>query len=182
MTLRGIVAFQVCINVLEHAKSIFSADKPSTQSKPKKSKKRKRKTSQDASDGKNKEDSAKWPRTQDENKTKIKPNNDLILVTKLGRPVRREGPKWDPERLTTETLFILGSRANKALGFGQTRGRLYMKHPELFKYVCFRARDVSRHFSSWLLSVLPTDTPVIRKTRSGLPRITSWPAPAGRHT
>ena len=31
-------------------------------------------------------------------------------------------------------MFILGSRANKALGFGQTRGRLYIKHPELFKY------------------------------------------------
>ena len=45
----------------------------------------------------------------------------------------REGPKWDPGRLTEETLFILGSRANKALGYGQTRGRLYIKHPELFK-------------------------------------------------
>ena len=48
--------------------------------------------------------------------------------------MRREGPKWDPGRLTEETLFILGSRANKALGYGQTRGRLYIKHPELFKY------------------------------------------------
>lgn len=25
-------------------------------------------------------------------------------------------------------------RANKVLGFGQTRGRLYTKHPELLKY------------------------------------------------
>lgn len=25
-------------------------------------------------------------------------------------------------------------RANKALGFGLTRGRLYIKHPELFRY------------------------------------------------
>jgi deoxynucleotidyltransferase terminal-interacting protein 1 len=50
------------------------------------------------------------------------------------RPVRREGGKWEAGRLGTETLFILGSRANKALGFGQTRGRLYIKHPELFKY------------------------------------------------
>jgi len=63
-----------------------------------------------------------------------RPNTDLILVNKAGRPVRREGPKWEPERLNTDTLFILGSRANKALGFGQTRGRLYIKHPELFKY------------------------------------------------
>ena len=63
-----------------------------------------------------------------------KPYTDVILVTKSGRPVRREGPKWDPGRLTEDTLFILGSRANKALGYGQTRGRLYIKHPELFKY------------------------------------------------
>ena len=54
-----------------------------------------------------------------------------ILYTVL---YRREGPKWEPERLEQDTLFILGSRANKALGFGQTRGRLYIKHPELFKY------------------------------------------------
>ena len=54
-------------------------------------------------------------------------------MSKSGRPVRRDGPKWDPGRLTEETLFILGSRANKALGYGQTRGRLYIKHPELFK-------------------------------------------------
>ena len=59
---------------------------------------------------------------------------DLILVTKQGKPVRREGLDWDPGRLNADTLFILGSKANKALGLGQTRGRLYMKHPELFKY------------------------------------------------
>lgn len=63
-----------------------------------------------------------------------RPNTDLILVNKAGRPVRREGAKWQPDRLSANTLFILGSRANKALGFGQTRGRLYIKHPELFKY------------------------------------------------
>ncbi|XP_073165880.1 deoxynucleotidyltransferase terminal-interacting protein 1 isoform X2 [Lepidochelys kempii] len=49
-------------------------------------------------------------------------------------PVRREGPKWDPARLTESTTFVLGSRANKALGMGGTRGRLYIKHPHLFKY------------------------------------------------
>lgn len=47
---------------------------------------------------------------------------------------KREGPKFEPERLTEETLFVMGSKANKAMGFGATRGRLYMKHPELFKY------------------------------------------------
>ncbi|ESO96285.1 hypothetical protein LOTGIDRAFT_144108, partial [Lottia gigantea] len=48
--------------------------------------------------------------------------------------VRREGPKWDPERLALDTLFVMGARANKALGLGNTRGRLYIKHPDVFKY------------------------------------------------
>lgn len=47
---------------------------------------------------------------------------------------RREGPKWDPSRLTTDTFFIMGAKANKALGLGATRGRLYIKHPDVFKY------------------------------------------------
>ena len=42
-----------------------------------------------------------------------RPNTDLILVNKSGRPVRREGPKWEADRLEKDTLFILGSRANK---------------------------------------------------------------------
>lgn len=49
-------------------------------------------------------------------------------------PVRRDGPKWDPARLKETTKLVLGSRANKALGMGGTRGRIYIKHPELFKY------------------------------------------------
>ncbi|NXL86284.1 TDIF1 protein, partial [Alectura lathami] len=51
--------------------------------------------------------------------------------SELGTP---EGRKWDPSRLTETTTFVLGSRANKALGMGGTRGRLYIKHPHLFKY------------------------------------------------
>ena len=46
-----------------------------------------------------------------------RPNTDLILVNKAGRPVRRQGPKWEPDRLSPDTLFILGSRANKELVF-----------------------------------------------------------------
>ncbi|KAM9296957.1 deoxynucleotidyltransferase terminal-interacting protein 1 [Gastrophryne carolinensis] len=48
--------------------------------------------------------------------------------------IRREGPKWDPARLSEKTTFVLGSRANRALGMEGTRGRIYIKHPELFKY------------------------------------------------
>ncbi|XP_054168020.1 deoxynucleotidyltransferase terminal-interacting protein 1-like [Oppia nitens] len=49
--------------------------------------------------------------------------------------VVRDSKKWDPNRLSTETLFVLGSKANKALGFGSTRGRLYTKHADLFRYI-----------------------------------------------
>ncbi|PNF42913.1 hypothetical protein B7P43_G12324 [Cryptotermes secundus] len=51
-----------------------------------------------------------------------------------GESIRRDGPKWDPARIGKETVFVMGARANKVLGFGQTRGRLYIKHPGLFKY------------------------------------------------
>ncbi|XP_073165881.1 deoxynucleotidyltransferase terminal-interacting protein 1 isoform X3 [Lepidochelys kempii] len=57
-------------------------------------------------------------------------------------PVRREGPKWDPARLTESTTFVLGSRANKALGMGGTRGRLYIKHPHLFKAYLLIEEDI----------------------------------------
>eukprot|EP00057_Strongylocentrotus_purpuratus_P032920 XP_789382.1 PREDICTED: deoxynucleotidyltransferase terminal-interacting protein 1 [Strongylocentrotus purpuratus] len=49
-------------------------------------------------------------------------------------PVKKEGPKWDPSRLVHGSRFVMGAKANKALGLGATRGRLYIKHPELFKY------------------------------------------------
>ncbi|XP_029006792.1 deoxynucleotidyltransferase terminal-interacting protein 1 [Betta splendens] len=49
-------------------------------------------------------------------------------------PIKREGPKWDPCRLNDSSTFVLGSRANKALGMGGTRGRIYIKHADLFKY------------------------------------------------
>ncbi|KAK6479534.1 deoxynucleotidyltransferase terminal-interacting protein 1-like [Huso huso] len=53
---------------------------------------------------------------------------------KVAEVIKREGPKWDPARLKESTTFVLGSRANKALGMGGTRGRIYIKHADLFKY------------------------------------------------
>ncbi|XP_036387446.1 deoxynucleotidyltransferase terminal-interacting protein 1 [Megalops cyprinoides] len=53
---------------------------------------------------------------------------------KTSEPVKREGPKWEPSRLSEKSTFVLGSRANKALGMGGTRGRIYIKHADLFKY------------------------------------------------
>ncbi|XP_017775275.1 PREDICTED: deoxynucleotidyltransferase terminal-interacting protein 1 [Nicrophorus vespilloides] len=52
----------------------------------------------------------------------------------LRLPSKRESPKWDADRITSSTLFMMGSKANKVLGFGPTRGRLYARHPELFRY------------------------------------------------
>ncbi|RWS21821.1 deoxynucleotidyltransferase terminal-interacting protein 1-like protein [Leptotrombidium deliense] len=57
------------------------------------------------------------------------------VYSKTNESMRREGPQWDPNRLTSETRFVLGSKANKALGFGATRGRLYTKHATLFRYI-----------------------------------------------
>jgi deoxynucleotidyltransferase terminal-interacting protein 1 len=126
-----------CISALENAKVLFSEEKTRTSGKngvaTKKAKKGKRKPTTTAA--------AAVATTSDKlvgKKRKVegkiaRPNTDLILVTKAGRPVRREGPKWEPGRLSPDSVFTLGSRANKALGFGQTRGRLYIKHPELFK-------------------------------------------------
>lgn len=63
-----------------------------------------------------------------------KPRN-FSLESQLHRlPSKREGPKWDPDRITNKTLFIMGAKANKVLGYGQTRGRLYVRHPELLRY------------------------------------------------
>uniref|UniRef100_A0A8D0H021 Deoxynucleotidyltransferase terminal interacting protein 1 n=1 Tax=Sphenodon punctatus TaxID=8508 RepID=A0A8D0H021_SPHPU len=66
----------------------------------------------------------------------------LFSLQRKGRPPGHtltndrgaSGMTWDPSRLTESTTFVLGSRANKALGMGGTRGRLYIKHPHLFKY------------------------------------------------
>lgn len=61
--------------------------------------------------------------------------NRLHFKGNSGFDIRREGPRWESNRLTTETKFVLGSKANKALGFGATRGRLYTKHADLFRYI-----------------------------------------------
>lgn len=59
--------------------------------------------------------------------------SDLPLVTPDGKPVRREGPKWDAKRINHETQFILGTRACRLLGY-KRGSRLYTSHTSLFKY------------------------------------------------
>ncbi|XP_074502919.1 deoxynucleotidyltransferase terminal-interacting protein 1-like isoform X1 [Sebastes fasciatus] len=63
-----------------------------------------------------------------------RPHTFSTQVKPKAEPIKREGPKWDPARLNESSTFVLGSRANKALGMGGTRGRIYIKHADLFKY------------------------------------------------
>lgn len=63
------------------------------------------------------------------NKAQVK-----LIVSGGGDGVQRIGHRWNPTRLSTSTKFVLGSKANKALGFAMTRGRLYTKHADLFRY------------------------------------------------
>ncbi|EFA10654.1 deoxynucleotidyltransferase terminal-interacting protein 1 [Tribolium castaneum] len=63
--------------------------------------------------------------------------SQFFYMTECGKykvPIKREGIKWNPDRITENTLFIMGPRANKVLGYGQTRGRLYARHPDLVRY------------------------------------------------
>lgn len=74
--------------------------------------------------------SGRWTPTALKNQSSVKVNQ-----TEASKRVKRDAEKWDPNRLTADTRFVLGSKANKALGFGATRGRLYTKHADLFRYI-----------------------------------------------
>jgi len=71
-----------------------------------------------------------------------------VIITKKKMQLRREVraevkvkddfdyPLWDEGRLTESVEMILGVKANKILGFASSvRGRLYNRHPQLFKYM-----------------------------------------------
>ncbi|KAH7731787.1 AT hook domain-containing protein family protein [Aphelenchoides avenae] len=45
-----------------------------------------------------------------------------------------DAAKWNPDRITKETRFILGSKVNKLLQLGH-RGHIFMKYPRMFRYV-----------------------------------------------
>lgn len=116
---------EMCRNALEHAKLLF----PETEVKkppPELNYKRHRDDDSRASPVPKKRkprSGAVYERPQPFSQVKVK-----------AEPVKREGPKWDPNRLSDSSTFVLGSRANKALGMGGTRGRIYIKHADLFKY------------------------------------------------
>ncbi|XP_046839576.1 deoxynucleotidyltransferase terminal-interacting protein 1-like [Xenia sp. Carnegie-2017] len=60
---------------------------------------------------------------------------DDIAPAKSSRPDKNAHHEWDPDCINYDTEFVMGVKANKALGFAATRGKLYSRHPELFKYV-----------------------------------------------
>ncbi|XP_049866933.1 uncharacterized protein LOC126367463 isoform X2 [Pectinophora gossypiella] len=59
---------------------------------------------------------------------------DSASSSPLPSPAIRDLEKWNPARLTQETLFIMGSHAHKVLGLGNSRGRLYTRHAGLLRY------------------------------------------------
>lgn len=111
----------ICADALEHAKSIFSGPKSRFVAAGKSVARVKRKVKR-----RHRKKSWGFPEL-----------TDLILISKTGRPIRREGEKWEPTRFSSDTLFILGTKASRVLGFGSLgRGRLFIKHPRLFRYRC----------------------------------------------
>ncbi|KAI1891032.1 hypothetical protein AGOR_G00159700 [Albula goreensis] len=107
---------EACRNCLEQAKQLFPDTDKVTRPGPELQVKRARPV----------EDSASQRGSPIPRSTPAKP--------KTSEPIKREGPKWEPSRLSDKSTFVLGSRANKALGMGGTRGRIYIKHADLFKY------------------------------------------------
>lgn len=65
-----------------------------------------------------------------------------------------EALKWDPNRFTGDTPFVLLSKVNKLLEFASTRGHLLNKYPRLFRHIAddedkawFFQRNVTKRIS-----------------------------------
>ncbi|XP_077582627.1 deoxynucleotidyltransferase terminal-interacting protein 1-like isoform X2 [Stigmatopora nigra] len=117
---------EACRNVLEHAKMLFldgEEQKSGAEATVKRCRAPEERTSP-------------VPKKRKKNRVAAgdRPFNFSTHVKVKCEAVKREGPKWEPSRLSEGTTFVLGSRANKALGMGGTRGRIYIKHADLFKY------------------------------------------------
>ncbi|XP_075969365.1 uncharacterized protein LOC142972281 [Anticarsia gemmatalis] len=67
-------------------------------------------------------------------KIKQEDTTDSASSSPLPSPAIRDPEKWNPSRLTQDTLFIMGSHAHKVLGLGNSRGRLYTRHSGLLRY------------------------------------------------
>ncbi|XP_045491124.1 uncharacterized protein LOC123690999 [Colias croceus] len=67
-------------------------------------------------------------------KIKQEEGSDSGRSSPIMSPAIRDPDKWNPARLTQDTLFIMGSHAHKVLGLGNSRGRLYTRHAGLLRY------------------------------------------------
>ncbi|XP_061196324.1 uncharacterized protein LOC133204586 [Saccostrea echinata] len=112
----------VCRQILEEAKKMYCTDQSFTPTRP------------EISDTVSETGSTGSRRKKGRPPLYVSGRSTPSKTVKTNDPIKREGPKWDCDRLTTETLFVMGAKANKALGLGATRGRIYIKHPETFKY------------------------------------------------
>eukprot|EP00795_Rhopilema_esculentum_P008378 gene8378-14352_t len=73
---------------------------------------------------------------QSDNKEEEKDDEPQMAEKKRPMPIKPVIiKKWDEARLIDGTEFIMGVKANKILGFASARGRLYTRHPDLFKYM-----------------------------------------------
>uniref|UniRef100_UPI00358E9AF1 deoxynucleotidyltransferase terminal-interacting protein 1 n=1 Tax=Myxine glutinosa TaxID=7769 RepID=UPI00358E9AF1 len=129
---------EIGCSAIEHAKEMYQEPSKNSTAQVKASNKRFKPVNNDNSPlfSPNPAPKARRKRRQP---TQVLPSDRKVPYTSVSKPkssdpVKREGPKWDPVRLVESITFVLGSRANKALGMGGTRGRLYVKHPNIFKY------------------------------------------------
>ncbi|XP_065342039.1 deoxynucleotidyltransferase terminal-interacting protein 1 isoform X1 [Cloeon dipterum] len=139
---------RVCRAILEEAKQMYMPNKTESNGRQNANFEKARNSQNASNFGDNKDYETQPEASKTICKKKVKSG-----AQRLAKPdnIRREAPKWDPERINKESLFVMGSRfviyllirsqfpqilsrANKAMGFGPTRGRLYIKHPELFRY------------------------------------------------
>ncbi|XP_049590808.1 deoxynucleotidyltransferase terminal-interacting protein 1 isoform X1 [Syngnathus scovelli] len=123
---------EACRNVLEHAKVLFpesEAKKPSCEVSVKRPRGCEESSSQRGSPVPKKRKNRTSGAVASDRSFNISAH-----VKAKCEAIKKEGPKWEPSRLNESSTFVLGSRANKALGMGGTRGRIYIKHADLFKY------------------------------------------------
>uniref|UniRef100_A0A8C4RBU1 Deoxynucleotidyltransferase terminal-interacting protein 1 n=1 Tax=Eptatretus burgeri TaxID=7764 RepID=A0A8C4RBU1_EPTBU len=137
---------EIGCSAIEHAKEMYQEPSKSSTAQVKASHKRFKQMNNDNSPLFSPSPAPK-PRRKRKQPAQVLPSDRKVPYTSVSKPkssdpVKREGPKWDPVRLVESITFVLGSRANKALGMGGTRGRLYVKHPNIFKAYLLAEADI----------------------------------------
>ncbi|KAJ8973107.1 hypothetical protein NQ317_006333 [Molorchus minor] len=140
---------EVCKQMLEDAKLMYNVTPNSRDSSPYEYCQSEAESETSASEGRlgNKSPLIQSKRKESDTDSESISTNSLVPALKRHRnkahstdysscklSLKRDGPKWNPDRVKDNTLFIMGARANKVLGYGQTRGRLYVRHPNLVRY------------------------------------------------